>query len=55
MIQKQIRELREDLNKYQSETKDTTKSEIYELKRKIHITKEELNKDNGKPQKKESN
>jgi transketolase len=31
-IQKQIKELREDFNKYQSETKDTMKREMYVLK-----------------------
>jgi microcompartment protein CcmL/EutN len=31
-IQKQIIELREDFNKHQCETKDTTKRELYELK-----------------------
>jgi thiamine pyrophosphate-dependent acetolactate synthase large subunit-like protein len=30
--QKQIKELREDLNKHQNDTKDTTKRKIYELK-----------------------
>jgi hypothetical protein len=30
--QKQIKELREDINKHQSETKDTIKQEIHELK-----------------------
>jgi molecular chaperone DnaK (HSP70) len=30
--QKQINELREDFNKHESETKDTIKREIYELK-----------------------
>jgi hypothetical protein len=42
MTQKQIRELREDLNKHQSETKDITKREIHELKRNTQIIKEEL-------------
>jgi microcompartment protein CcmL/EutN len=32
MTQKQIREIREDHNKHQSETKDTIKREIHELK-----------------------
>jgi ClpP class serine protease len=32
MSQKQIKEIREDFNKHQSETKDTTKREIHELK-----------------------
>jgi hypothetical protein len=43
--QKQIKELREDLNEHQSETKDTIKWEIYELKRTTKIIKEEFNKD----------
>jgi hypothetical protein len=30
MTQKQIKELREDVNKHQGETKDTIKTEIYE-------------------------
>jgi uncharacterized phage infection (PIP) family protein YhgE len=38
MTQKQIRELREDLNKHQSETKDIIKRGIHELQN----TKEEL-------------
>jgi uncharacterized phage infection (PIP) family protein YhgE len=42
MIQKQIREFRQDLNKHQSETKDTIKREIHELKRTTKIIKEEL-------------
>jgi hypothetical protein len=42
MTQKQIRELREDLNKHQSETKVTIKREINELKRNTLIIKEEL-------------
>jgi chromosome segregation ATPase len=42
MTQKQIRELREDLNKHQRETKDTIKTEIHELKRTTQIIKEEL-------------
>jgi hypothetical protein len=33
MTQKQIKEPREDLNKHQSETKDTIKRETHELKR----------------------
>jgi hypothetical protein len=44
---KQIKELREKFNKYQSETKDTLEREIYELKRTAQIIKEELNKDVG--------
>jgi polyhydroxyalkanoate synthesis regulator phasin len=39
MAQKQIKELREDLNIHQSETKGTRK-EIHELKRTIQIIKE---------------
>jgi gas vesicle protein len=42
---KQIKEHREDLNKYQSEIKDTLKREIHELKKTTQIIKEELNKD----------
>jgi hypothetical protein len=42
MTQKQIKELREDLNKHQSETKDTIKREIHELKMTTQIIKEEL-------------
>jgi chromosome segregation ATPase len=34
-----------DFNKHQSETKDTIKREIHDLKRKTQIIKEELNKD----------
>jgi chromosome segregation ATPase len=34
MTPKQMREFREDLSKYQSETKDTIKRDIHELKRK---------------------
>jgi hypothetical protein len=37
--QKQINELRGDLNKHQSETEDTTNREINELKMKIKILK----------------
>jgi hypothetical protein len=44
MIQKQIKELREDFNKHQSETKDTIKREMHELKRTTQTIKEELNK-----------
>jgi hypothetical protein len=44
MTQKQIKELWEDLNKHQSETKDTIKREIHELKRTTKIIKE-VNKD----------
>jgi hypothetical protein len=39
--QKQINELREDLNKHQSETKDTIKTEIYELKKITQNIKED--------------
>jgi chromosome segregation ATPase len=42
--QKQIKELREDFNKHQSETKDTIKREIYELKMTAQNTKDELDK-----------
>jgi hypothetical protein len=45
MTCKQIKELREDLNKHQSETKDTIKKEKHELKMTAQIKKEELNKD----------
>jgi polyhydroxyalkanoate synthesis regulator phasin len=41
---KQIKELREDFNKHQSEPKDTIKREIYELKLATQNIKEELNK-----------
>jgi polyhydroxyalkanoate synthesis regulator phasin len=51
--QKQINELRGTLNKHQSETEDTINRKINELKRKIKNIKEEVTKDNGKPQKKE--
>jgi hypothetical protein len=37
MTQKQIKELREDLNKHQSETKDTRQRERHELKRTTQI------------------
>jgi hypothetical protein len=40
--QKQIKELTEDFNKHQSETKDTTKREIYKLKMATQNIKEEL-------------
>jgi gas vesicle protein len=42
MTQKQIRELSEDLNKHQSETKDTIKREVHEFKRATQNIKEEL-------------
>jgi hypothetical protein len=42
--QKQIKELREDFNKHRSETKDTIKREIYELKMTTQNIKEELKK-----------
>jgi hypothetical protein len=45
MTQKQLNELREDFNKHQSETKDTMKREIYDLKMTTQNIKEELNKD----------
>jgi hypothetical protein len=44
MTQKQIKELREDSNKHQGETKDTIKREMHELKRTTQIIKQELNK-----------
>jgi type I site-specific restriction endonuclease len=53
--QKQIKELREDFNKHQHETKDTVKREIYELKMRIQNIKEELNKDMENLREKESN
>jgi hypothetical protein len=37
--QKQIRELREDFNKYQSETKENIKRETHELKRTTKLSK----------------
>jgi peptidoglycan hydrolase CwlO-like protein len=43
--EKQINELREDFNKYQSETKDTIKRDICELKMTTQSTKEDLKKD----------
>jgi hypothetical protein len=43
--QKQINELREDLNKHQTETKDTIKKKIYKLKKTTQNIKESLNKD----------
>jgi chromosome segregation ATPase len=42
---KQINELREDFNKHQSETKDTIRRDIYELKLTTHNIKEELSKE----------
>jgi hypothetical protein len=42
---KQVKVLMEELNKHQSETEDTIKREIHELKRTTQIIKEELNKD----------
>jgi hypothetical protein len=42
---KQIKEHKEDFNKHQSETKDTIKGEIRELKLATQNIKEELNKD----------
>jgi hypothetical protein len=53
--QKQIKELREDFNKHQSETTDTIKKEIYELKFTTENIKEELNKNMENLRKKESN
>jgi cell division protein FtsX len=43
--QKQIKELRENFNKHQSKTKDTIKTEMYELKMITQNIKEDLNKD----------
>jgi hypothetical protein len=43
--QKQIKELREDFNKHQSETKDIIKRQIHELKKTTQIINKELNKD----------
>jgi succinylglutamate desuccinylase len=43
--QKQLNELREDFNKHPSETKDTIKRQIYEIKKTTQNIKEELNKD----------
>jgi hypothetical protein len=43
--QKQIKDLRGDFNKHQSETKDTIKRDIHELKRTRQIINEEQNKD----------
>jgi hypothetical protein len=43
--QKQIHKLREDINKHQSEIKDTIKREIYELKIKTQNIKQDLKKD----------
>jgi F0F1-type ATP synthase membrane subunit b/b' len=45
ITQKQIKELREDFNKHQSETKEIIKREIYELKMTTQNIKEKLNKD----------
>jgi chromosome segregation ATPase len=50
--QKQLKELREDFSKYQSETKNTIKREIYEIKKTTQNIQKELNKDMGNPQKK---
>jgi uncharacterized protein (DUF2252 family) len=47
--QTQINELREDFNKHQSETKDTIKREIYELKMTIQNIKK-IEQRYGKPQ-----
>jgi phage-related protein len=55
MTQKQIKELRKDFNKHQSETKDTIKREIYVLKMTTPNIKEALKQKYGKPQKKELN
>jgi uncharacterized protein involved in exopolysaccharide biosynthesis len=45
LAQKQIKELRGNLSKHQSKTKDTLKIEIHELKKTTQIIKEDLNKD----------
>jgi hypothetical protein len=50
-----MKELREDFIKHQSETKDTIKKEINELKMTTQNLKEELNKDMENLRKKESN
>jgi hypothetical protein len=42
---RQINEFREDINKHQSETKDTMRREMYELKMTTQNIKDELNKD----------
>jgi hypothetical protein len=55
MTQKHIKELREDFNKQQSETKGTIKTEKRELKRTTQIIKEELNKDMENLRRKKSN
>jgi hypothetical protein len=54
MTQKQIKEFRENLNKHQSETKDTIR-EIYELKKNYTNYERRVEHRFGKPQKKESN
>jgi type I site-specific restriction endonuclease len=54
MTPKQIKELREKLNKHQSEIKDTIKREIHEFRR-IKKYKRRVEQRFGKPQKKESN
>jgi hypothetical protein len=54
MTWKQIKELREDLNKHQSKTKDSVKREIHELKRTTQIIKEEMNKDMEEKEKQKS-
>jgi hypothetical protein len=46
---------RDDLNKHQSETEDTIKREINELKMKIKNIKEKMTKDMENLRKKESN
>jgi hypothetical protein len=45
MTQREIKKLIKDLNKHQSETKDTVKREMHESKMTIQIIKEDLNKD----------
>jgi chromosome segregation ATPase len=43
--QKQLSELREDFKKHQSETNETIKNEIYEVKKTTEDMKEDLNRD----------
>jgi hypothetical protein len=52
MTQKQINKLREDLNKHQSETKDTINREIHELKEDNTNYKRRVEQRFGKPEKK---
>jgi microcompartment protein CcmL/EutN len=54
--QKQIKELREDLSKHQSETKDTIKKRDIQIKDdEVKKYKRRVEQRYGKPQKKESN